>query len=138
MEVLIRHLGASQFEIRARNHTVFCDQPAENGGFDEGMTPPEFMLASLGACAGYYAAEYLRTRHLPEAGLQVRVTAEKGGKPPRLAAFWIEIEVPPGLEERHRQGVLRAARACLIHNTLLASPEVHVRLAEERQTPMAA
>ena len=41
------------------------------------MTPPEFMLASLGACAGYYAAEYLRARSLSTEGLEVRVTAEK-------------------------------------------------------------
>jgi organic hydroperoxide reductase OsmC/OhrA len=28
------------------------DQPVENGGHDEGMTPPELLLASLGSCAG--------------------------------------------------------------------------------------
>jgi uncharacterized OsmC-like protein len=33
---------------------------AEDGGFDEGMTPPELMLASLSACAGFYAADYLK------------------------------------------------------------------------------
>ena len=60
MEVTIEHLGAVQFEIRARHHVVACDQPLENGGFDEGMTPPEFMLASLGSCAGFYAAAYLK------------------------------------------------------------------------------
>ena len=41
MEVTVDHLGAVQFEIKARQHTIPCDQPPENGGFDEGMTPPE-------------------------------------------------------------------------------------------------
>ena len=50
LEVVTKHLGAVQFEISARGHRLYCDQPVENGGFDEGMTPPELMLASLGAC----------------------------------------------------------------------------------------
>ena len=47
MEVLVEHLGSVQFEITARQHRVVSDQPVEQGGFDEGMTPPELMLASL-------------------------------------------------------------------------------------------
>jgi putative redox protein len=39
-----------QFEIKTRTHSIVSDQPAENAGFDEGMTPPELLLASLGAC----------------------------------------------------------------------------------------
>ena len=62
LEVVVNHLGAVQFEAKARQHTVYCDQPAENGGFDEGMTPPEFLLAALGTCAGYYAVQYLKAR----------------------------------------------------------------------------
>ena len=49
MEITVEHLGAVQFEIRARQHTIVCDQPEASGGFDEGMTPPELMLASLGS-----------------------------------------------------------------------------------------
>lgn len=48
MEVRVEHLGGVQFEITARQHRIVSDQPAENGGFDEGMTPPELLLASLG------------------------------------------------------------------------------------------
>ena len=42
MEVRIEHLGEVQFEIKARRHTLVSDQPLENGGLDEGMTPPNF------------------------------------------------------------------------------------------------
>ena len=123
MEVFANYLGASQFEATARGHKVFCDQPIENGGFDEGMTPPEFLLASLATCAGYYAAQYLNGRKLPSDGLSVRVSAEKASQPARLASFQIEVTVP-GLDDRHREGILRAAKACLIHNTLLGAPSM--------------
>lgn len=53
MEVIVEHLGAVQFEIKARQHAVVSDQPIDNGGDDEGMTPPELLLASLGSCAAF-------------------------------------------------------------------------------------
>ena len=77
MEVTVEHLGSVQFEIKARQHTIACDQPPESGGFDEGMTPPELLLASLGSCAGFYAAQYLRKFKLSTEGTRVRVTADK-------------------------------------------------------------
>jgi len=91
MKVTVEHLGGVQFEITARQHKIACDQPPENGGFDEGMTPPELMLASLGACAGYYAAEYLKKHQLEVEGTVVRVSAGKAKNPPRLDDFQIEV-----------------------------------------------
>jgi len=60
MEVHVEHLGAVQFEIKARQHTIACDQPEALGGFDEGMTPPELLLSALASCAAYYAVAYLK------------------------------------------------------------------------------
>ncbi len=124
MEVRIDHLGDVQFEITTRGHKVYCDQPTDAGGFDEGMTPPEFFLASLGACAGYYAADYLKSRNLLKEGLKVRVTAEKAKKPARLDDIKIFVEYPHTLEPRHYEGLDKAVHACLIHNTLTHPPKI--------------
>ena len=91
------------------------------------MTPPEFLLASLATCGAFYAAQYLKTRSLPAADLKVRVTAEKATQPARLGSFTIEVTVPE-LEERHREGLLRAVKACLIHNTLLGQPVIEISI----------
>jgi putative redox protein len=127
-EVLVDHLGGVQFEVKARNHTIICDQLVENGGCDEGLTPPEFLLASLGTCAGYYAVQYLKARNLPVEGLRIRTTADKAKAPARLTDFHIEIEYPNELDERHREGIVRAVHACLIHNTLLSPPQIDVEV----------
>ncbi len=131
MEVLIQHLGKVKFEARAGSHTLISDQPASNGGEDTGMTPPELMLSALGTCAGYYAAQYLSARSLPAEGLEIRVTAEKATQPARLGSFRIEVTMP-ALDEKHQAGLHRAVKACLIHNTLLHTPEIEtvVRTAE--------
>jgi uncharacterized OsmC-like protein len=124
MEVRIDHLGDVQFEITARGHKVYCDQPVDAGGYDEGMTPPEFFLASLGACAAYYAAEYIKSRNLPNEGLSVRVKAEKAKKPARLDDIKIFVDYPHKVEPRHYEGLDKAVHACLIHNTLLNPPKI--------------
>src|SRR5450759_4436989 len=77
MELTVNYLGDVQFEAETRGHKIVCDQPLDNGGADEGMTPPEFLLASLATCAGFYAVQYLNARKLPSEGLKVKVTAEK-------------------------------------------------------------
>ena len=123
MEVTIQHLGGVKFEANARGHRVICDQPADNGGTDSAMTPPEYQLVSLGTCAGFYAAQYLKTRALDCHGLEVKVSAEKAAQLARLGKFRIEVIVP-GLDPHHQAGVLRAVKACLIHNTLLHTPAI--------------
>jgi uncharacterized OsmC-like protein len=128
MEVTVKHLDQVKFEIQTRSHSIVCDQPAENGGQDAGMTPPEFLLASLGSCAAYYAVQYLTTRDLADSGVEVRVTAEKLKQPPRLGNFRIHVLCPVALTEEQAEGLMRSVHHCLVHNTLLAPPEIAIDL----------
>jgi len=130
LEITVEHLGAVQFEIKARGHKIVSDQPEKDGGFDEGMTPPELMLASLGSCAGYYAADYLKRKGLAVEGTRVRVTAEKAKNPARLDDFKIEVTVPAELSEEHVKGVEEAVHRCLIHNTLMHPPKIELEVKE--------
>ena len=123
METIIQYRGGWRFTADTRGHRVECDQPASNNGTDLGMSPPEFLLVSLGTCAGYYAAEYLKLHHLSGDGLEIRVAAEKAFRPARLASFRVEVIVP-GLAAVHHAGIMGAIDACLIKNTLATPPKV--------------
>ena len=128
MQVTIKHLERVKFAIQARSHTILCDQPTENEGDDTGMTPPELMLASLGSCAAFYAVQYLKARNLAETGVEVSVTADKLMQPPRLGNFKVNVTYPVALTEDQTEGLMRAVHRCLIHNTLLAPPEILIEL----------
>ena len=128
MEVKITHVDHVKFAIQSRSHTIVCDQPAENGGEDSGMTPPELLLASLGSCAAFYAVQYLKTRNLAQSGVEVSITAEKLKKPARLGNFRIHVVSPVSLTEEQTEGLMRSVHACLIHNTLLTPPEIKIEL----------
>jgi uncharacterized OsmC-like protein len=125
MNVTVDYEGGAKFAVTSGTHSLVCDQPASNGGADEGMTPPELLLASLGTCAGYYAVQYLKTRNLT-AGVKVEVSAEKAQGPARLGSFRIGVSVDRELDERHLQGISRAVNGCVVHNTLTHSPEIEV------------
>lgn len=129
MEVKIKQIDKFKFAVQARSHLVICDQPTDNGGEDAGMTPPEFMLASLGACAEFYAVQYLRTRKLDDHGVEVTVTAEKLMQPARLGNFRIHVTCPAALSAEQTEGLRRSVHHCLIHNTLLSVPSVGIELA---------
>ncbi|MGA7341465.1 MAG: OsmC family protein [Terracidiphilus sp.] len=128
MEVKVTHLDRVKFAIQARSHSIVCDQPAENGGEDTGMTPPELLLASLGSCAGFYAVQYLRTRSLDDRGVEVSVSAGKLKQPARLGDFRIHVSCPLRLSEEQTEGLRRSVHACLVHNTLLSPPEIVIEL----------
>lgn len=135
IELSVEHLGDMQFEMETRGHRILSDQPASSGGYDEGMTPPELLLASLGSCAGFYAAEYLRSRNLAPKGTRIRVTADKVKGPARLDNFRIDVEVPAELSEADHAGIERAVHRCLIHNTLLHPPTITLDVRSLTTTP---
>jgi len=128
VEVTVEHLGMVQFQIKVRSHSIISDQPVEQGGFDEGVTPPELLLASLGSCAGYYVAQYLRKHNLGLEGTRVRVTCDKAKDPVRMDNFDIEVDVPVELSAGHRKGVLDAVEHCLVKNTLLHAPKISLHV----------
>ena len=129
MELKVFYKDGVRFEAETRGHRLESDQPIGQGGQDLGMTPPELLLASLGTCAGYYAVEYLKVRNLPTKGLIVTVQADKAMNPARLGSFVIFVEAPGVEQEQHLEGMERAVKKCLIHNTLLHAPSIAVAVA---------
>lgn len=138
MEVKVSHIDRVKFSIQSRSHTILCDQPEDNGGEDAGMTPPELLLASLGSCAAFYAAEYLRTRNLAQSGVEATVTAEKLKQPARLGNFRIQVACPVPLTEEQTEGIMRSVRHCLVHNTLLSVPEIAIELTTSQAAALPA
>ncbi len=136
MHVHVTQLEGVRFVIEARNHCIVSDQPVDNNGTDHGMTPPELMLASLGSCAAFYAAQYLKARNLADKGVEVSVTAEKLKQPARLGDFRIDVSCPVSLTDEQQQGLMNSVHHCLIHNTLLSPPEISIGLTRAQTATM--
>ena len=126
MELTVTYLGGVQFEAEARGHKIYSDQPHSNNGFDEGMTPPELLLAAVGTCAGYYAAEYLNKQGLPAAGLRIKGDGAESAEASTAGA----VHGDGGDAGRERggasAGVKLSVEKCLVKNTLQIPAEIAV------------
>ena len=117
LEISLQHAGGARFIAAARGHRIVLDQPAEDGATNQGMSPAELLLASLGGCLGQYAAQYLSLRGLSLEGLTVRVAAQPAARPLRLRDFTVEV-VAPGLSERQLRALEKSFPAGLVQNAI--------------------
>src|SRR6185295_9230464 len=109
------------------------DQPtAVPGGEDRGPSPLDVMVASVAACAHYFAAAYLHGRGLSTDGLTVEVDAEKERVPvSRIGRLSMKVRVPVGLDERQVAGIERAIKSCPAYGTLLHPPSLEITIQSE-------
>lgn len=136
MKVDVQHMGDVQFSVATRGHVIYSDQPEDNGGYDEGMTPPEMFLGALGACVAYYAVAYLKRHNLPSEGTRVEAHAEKLKNPARLGEFVLQVTAPVELSKEHRNGLNASVGKCILHNTLTHPSNIKTEIMEG--TPVVA
>jgi putative redox protein len=127
----IRHIEGYKFEIEERGIKVVTDQPRPVGG-NEGLAPVEFLGASLGACVGVFAADYLMRNNLATDGLTIDVAWQGASQPHRVGHFQVQVNVPVELSDRQRASLSRIVQGCTVHNTLHHPPEIRIDLAEPR------
>jgi uncharacterized OsmC-like protein len=127
----VTHQNNDRFQLRVRGHRLTCDQPLADGGDDQGPTPTELFVASLAACAGFYARRFLARHHLDAAGLRVEAAYTMSpDRPARVDTITLRLLLPQPLEENRRRALLAVVDHCTVHNSLRTPPEVRVTLAE--------
>lgn len=130
MKAIVESIGKVGSRVRVGEHELVFDQPASvAGGEDRGPSPLDVMVASVAACAHYFAAAYLHGRGFSTDGLTVEVRADKERLPvSRVGKLSMQVLVPAGLDERHLAGIGRAIKSCPAYGTLLHSPSVEVTI----------
>jgi uncharacterized OsmC-like protein len=114
----VQFKGDMLFEVKSGNQTLTVDVPAAMGGKDRGMTPTDLFAASLAACISVLVVAYCRDTRIDATGMSVELTYDKLDQPSRLGHFKAAIRIPAGGWEPRREGVLRAAERCPVHETI--------------------
>ncbi len=128
MKAVVESIGKVGSRVNMGEHELVFDQPTSvPGGEDRGPSPLDVMVASVAACAHYFAAAYLHGRGLSTEGLTVEVQAEKERVPvSRIGSLSMKVRVPAGLDERQVAGIERAIKSCPAYGTLLHPPSVEI------------
>jgi uncharacterized OsmC-like protein/pimeloyl-ACP methyl ester carboxylesterase len=119
-------------EVKAGNHSLLADEPAEVGGSDLGPTPYDLLTASLGACTAMTLRLYADRKKWPLTNVLVHLRHEKihavdSEQPEREALLdhiWREVELEGDLTEEQRVRLLEIAEKCPVHKTLHAKVKI--------------
>lgn len=118
--------GGRQVAAEIGAHRILSDQPREAGGNDEAPSPFSYFLASIGACAGFYALAFCQKRGIPTEGLEV--LAQPSGEGGTLDRIEIEVKLPEAFPERYRAALLRAIDGCSVKRAIEAQPSFTVAI----------
>jgi uncharacterized OsmC-like protein len=128
----IRWVSGVQLEVDVRRHRLLVDQPVEEGGRDEGMTPIELLIASLGSCIGYFAVRFCQRHALATGGLRVDVTWDYAERPHRVGSMTAHVHLPLALEPATRERLQQVLEGCTVHRSFEIAPKISVRIEAAR------
>lgn len=140
MWFLVESAGKVASRVRIGNQELVFDQPASvRGGGNLGPSPLDVLVASVAACAHYFAAAFLYARNLPTERLTVEVEADKETIPaPRIGRLAMKVRIPEGLSEQQLIGIVRAIKRCPAYGTLVKSPTVEISVEVVRDATSGA
>jgi ribosomal protein S12 methylthiotransferase accessory factor len=125
--MIVRFPGGKRVDAEYDGMTIRTDQSVKDGG--EGSAPPPFdlFLASIATCAGIYVKGYCDARSIPTDGVGLEMQVEREPGKHRVARLVLEIRLPEGFPEKHRDAVIRAADLCAVKKHILQPPAFDVR-----------
>jgi putative redox protein len=99
-------------------HTVVIDEPAADGGNDEGPSATRMLVASLAACTAITIEMYADRKGWDVGDLEVEVKAELSDSSGNPSKFDILIKLPEALDDEQERRLLIVAAKCPVHRAL--------------------
>jgi putative redox protein len=128
--------------IKIREHTVIADETIDDGGTNDGPTPMEILLGSVGGCIVVTARAYAQRKGWPLTGVSVELEMDRfnGSEYPGYtgeAKFVHEVRehvtFEGDLTDEQRARLLEIAGRCPVHR-VLENPVFFKRLGEKLST----
>ncbi len=128
MRLTVSFTGGTKFTIGGGKHQVVTDQPIEDGGTDEGMSPVELFIGSLAGCVGYFVARYCARHAIPAEGLTIETDWSMAEQPHRVGSVEMRLHLPTTLTPAQQERLLKVAHGCTVHQSLAVPPNVAMTL----------
>ncbi len=132
MALTVAYKGGVRFDVASGGHTVITDQPVEDGGHDEGMSPVDLFIGSIASCVGYFVGRYCERHKIPAEGLRVEADWSMAERPHRVGAVSMKITLPASITPEQRERLLKVAHGCTVHQSLVVPTKVAIEMTPER------
>ena len=117
------------FSVQVRGHHFLIDMPKDAKGEDRGPSPADLLTAALGGCMGMHMAMYCQTAGIPKEGMEIslvyNIVEEEGHR--RISVVTGDVSLPQDPGAR-KAALLRAAKNCIVRNTLEKPPEIDLEI----------
>ena len=128
-DVVVRNTagGGYRTEVHAGGHVLVADEPASVGGTEQGPTPYDFLLGSLGACTAMTVRMYAGRKGWPLENVTVRLRqghnygadcANCETASVAIPRIEREIELEGPLTPEQRERLLYIAERCPVGQTM--------------------
>jgi ribosomal protein S12 methylthiotransferase accessory factor len=135
MEINVRFLENLRLEAKFDDFTVTTDQPIRYKGDGSAPSPFDYFLASTALCAAYFVRVYCLARKIPTGDIKLSQNNIIDPEDRYKQIFQIKVELPEGISERDREGILRSIDRCTVKKVIQENPEFQIdtvnNLAEE-------
>jgi ribosomal protein S12 methylthiotransferase accessory factor len=118
MQVKVRFLDNLRLEARFGDFTVISDQPIRYKGDGTAPGPFDYFLASSALCAAYFALVYCKARDIPTEDISIVQDNIVDPENRYQQTFKIRAELPEGITEKDRNGIIRAMDRCTVKRVI--------------------
>jgi putative redox protein len=125
--MIVRFPGGKRVDAEYGGFTIRTDQSPQGGGEGSAPQPFDLFLASIATCAGIYVKGYCDSRGIATESLELEMHIEREPEKQRVARLVLEIRLPQGFPEKHREAVIRAADLCAVKKHILNPPTFEIR-----------
>ncbi|WP_020592424.1 OsmC domain/YcaO domain-containing protein [Kiloniella laminariae] len=131
MEITVNFLDNLRLEAKFDDFTITTDQPIRYKGDGTAPSPFDYFLASSALCAAYFVKLYCVSRDIPTDDIRVSQNNIIDPDNRYNQTFKIQVELPAGISERDREGILRSADRCTVKKVIQQEPEFIIDLVDD-------
>ncbi|MBU0762145.1 MAG: OsmC family protein [Candidatus Altiarchaeota archaeon] len=129
MAYVVSFPGGVKVDVKSPSgHVISTDQPVEAGGQDSAPQPFEVFLASIAACAGFYALRFCQQRSISTDGLKIALDVRRKPEKKGISDVDISVVVPDGFPLKYRDALLASIESCAVKKNILDPPAFHMSL----------
>ena len=115
-----------KIDVDYKGFVVKTDQPVRDGGDGTALSPFDYFLVSLAACAGFYALAFCRERKIPVEGLGVTMSPERGEASKMIDKVTLTVDLPPHFPEKYKVALVKAVDHCTVKAHILRAPQFEI------------
>ncbi|WP_346796157.1 OsmC domain/YcaO domain-containing protein [Halomonas sp. Bachu 37] len=130
MEIKVNYLDNLRLEAKFDDFTVISDQPIRYKGDGSAPGPFDYFLASSAMCAAYFVKVYCNARDIPTDNIRLSQNNIVDPENRYKQIFKIQVELPEGLSDKDRQGILRSIDRCTVKKVVQTGPEFQIETVE--------